>query len=138
MDSEWIAVINQWPWLVLVAIFVLGVPHVVKAIRTLKGFLWDPFVAYMRGASPLKLDGEKINAKILGLEEQIRYLTDQVSELRWRDRMYWSWVLSDQSWHRDVELLALEHGWQLPVHISFDAFYDDWLQKHPAPTPYQS
>lgn len=137
MGSEWITVVNQWPWLVLVGVLVLGVPHAVKAAKALKEFLWDPFVKYLRGASTAQLDGEKINAKIQGLQDQIQYLTDQVAELRYRDRMYWSWVLSDQAWHRDVELLAIESGWRLPVHISFDEFYDDWSQKHPAPKPYQ-
>lgn len=137
MEALVTAVGAQWPWLILVAAVIFGIPHLIKAIKALKAFLWDPFVAYLRGADPFKREREKINAKIGDLESQVKFLIAQVAELRARDRMYWAWVIVDQEWHRRVELMAVERGWDLPPHISFDEFYEEWIKKHPMPSPYQ-
>ena len=137
MGSEWVTVIGtQWPWLILVAAVILGIPYAVKAMKTLKTFLWDPFVRHIRGIDPSEREREEINAKIADLEQQVSFLVEQVGELRYRDRMYWAWVVQDQAWHRDAELLAVERSWNLPPHISFDDFYDEWTKTHPPAKPY--
>ncbi|MCG7607065.1 hypothetical protein [Mycobacterium sp. CnD-18-1] len=137
MGGDWAAVISQWPWLVLLAVFIFGIPHAVKAAKALKTFLWDPFITYLRGIDPLSEEREQVNARIDDLQKQVDFLNEQVGELRYRDRMYWAWVVSDQEYHRRIELMAVEHSWELPVHISFDEFYDEWTRKHPMPKPYQ-
>ena len=138
MGVEWVTIVGaQWPWLILVGAVILGIPHLIKALKALKAFLWDPFVSYLRGADPFQREREQINAKIDDLESQVKFLIAQVAELRARDRMYWAWVIVDQEWHRRVELMAVENGWDLPDHISFDEFYEEWIKKHPMPSPYQ-
>lgn len=143
MSSEWVTVIGtQWPWLILVAAFILGVPYAIKSLRALKDFLWNPFIAYLKRASEaeqqrMEIDAAKVDARIEGLEGQVAFLLEQVGELRYRDRMYWAWVVIDQQWHRDLELLAVEKGWDLPPHITFDEFHDDWAAKHPMPKSFQ-
>ncbi|WP_396909541.1 hypothetical protein [Mycolicibacterium sp.] len=139
MGSEWVTVVGaQWPWLILVAAVILGIPYAIKSAKALRDFLWSPFVAHVRGINPTDRERAEINAKIADLEQQVQFLVEQVAELRYRDRMYWAWVIEDQAYHRDVELMAVEKGWDLPRHRSFDDFYDEWVSKHPAPKSYRT
>ncbi|AEK08888.1 NrdH [Mycobacterium phage SirDuracell] len=137
MTGEWITVVaGQWPWLILVAVFIMLIPQAVKAIETVKGLL-APLFERLTPAAKRKDRRDDINAKVADLEAQVTFLTEQVANLRARDRMYWAWVISDQEWHRKVELEAAERGWELPHHVSFDEFYDEWIIQHPIPRPYQ-
>ncbi len=139
--GDWVTVVDShWPWLIIVGVIVLGIPYVIKSLRALKDFLWAPFIAYLKRAGEvernrLETERQEINSKIADLETQVQHLVEQVAELRYRDRMYWAWVVSDQEWHRRLELMAVEKGWDLPPHISFDDFYDEWNKKHPQPKP---
>lgn len=130
MTQELLHLISErWPWLILVGLAIIGTPHAIKSLKALKGFFWDPFVAHVRGVMPR----EDVEVRIADLEEQVKFLVEQVADLRYRDRMYWAWVLKDQEWHRETELLAVEMGWPLPKHQSFDDFYEHWTEKHPPP-----
>lgn len=76
--------------------------------------------------------------RIADLEKQVQFLNGQAGELRYRDRVYWAWMVSDQVWHREAELLATQRTWTLPRHVSFDDLHDEWTRKHPPPRPYQT
>jgi hypothetical protein len=68
-----------------------------------------------------------VDYQIEDLWRQVRFLEEQLAELRLRDEMYWAWILTDQEWHRHYEFTAAEQGWATIPHVSFMEFRDDWL-----------
>lgn len=143
MDDSWAAVIDKhWPWLIVVAAIVFGIPYTIKALQALKAFLYDPFLGWFKRASlreqrKITEEREKVVEDIADLQRQVLYLSQVVEELRWRDQMTWAWILSDQEWHRRAELEAIEKGYTLPDHVTYEDFRDEWTKTHPMPSPYR-
>lgn len=135
MDDSWAAVIeNHWPWLIPVIVLGAIALYVVKAFPIMQGIgrsfklRFFPSNERSRHAVAVRVDD---------LEKTVLYLQLQIGELRYRDEMTWAWILSDQDWHRKVEFLAVEKGWDLPQHISYMEFREEWIKLHPIPELYK-
>lgn len=118
------------PWLavtlavLLVVVYVLGAKgaqeSISKMVATVTGFL-------TRRDREAKRRNDDVDYQIEDLWRQVRFLEEQLAELRLRDEMYWAWILTDQEWHRHYEFTAAEKGWETLPHVSFMEFRDDWL-----------
>lgn len=80
-----------------------------------------------RRAREVKKRNDDVDYQIEDLWRQVRFLEEQLAELRLRDEMYWAWIITDQEWHRNYEFMAAEQGWKTIPHMSFMEFRDDWL-----------
>lgn len=72
---------------------------------------------------------DDVDYQIADLWRQVKFLEQQLAELRLRDEMYWAWILKDQEWHRQHEFAAAERGWETIPHQSFMEFRDEWVAK---------
>lgn len=70
-----------------------------------------------------------VDYQIADLWRQVNFLEEQLAELRLRDEMYWSWILTDQEWHRTYEFKAAQFGWETIPHTSFMEFRDQWMSQ---------
>jgi len=108
----------------LVLAYVLGVKGAQEAfskvVTAVTGFL-------SKRDREAKKRNADVDYQIEDLWRQVRFLEEQLAELRLRDEMYWAWILTDQEWHRHYEFTAAEHGWATIPHVSFMEFRDDWL-----------
>jgi hypothetical protein len=68
-----------------------------------------------------------VDYQIEDLWRQVRFLEEQLAELRLRDEMYWAWIITDQEWHRNYEFTAAAQGWKTIPHLSFMEFRNDWF-----------
>ena len=76
-----------------------------------------------------KLRNDDVDFQIADLWRQVNFLEEQLAELRLRDEMYWSWILTDQEWHRTYEFKAAQFGWETIPHMSFMEFRDKWMSQ---------
>ncbi len=56
-------------------------------------------------------------------------LNKVVKSLQYRDACYFAYVLKDQDWHQQFDLLAVRHGWEPlpPKHESYLDFRKKWI-----------
>lgn len=135
MDDSWVSVLeHHWPWAIPILVLCIALGYVAKLIPAIQSGA-GRVAAWIKRAS--RREQEKIDARVADLEGQVQYLTEVVEELRARDRLNWAWILSDQEWHRKVELDAAAKGWDIPRHTSYEEFSDGWAKRHPMPKPYQ-
>lgn len=80
----------------------------------------------VRSDDAVRLDGE-----LRDLRRIVAFQGKQLDELRNRDEMYWSWILTDQEWHRREEFRAISEQRVLEPHVSFMTFRDAWIVSHP-------
>jgi len=108
--------------LVLVYAFNAKVAHqnLSKAMTSISGFI-------SKRDRESKRRNADVDYQIEDLWRQVRFLEEQLAELRLRDEMYWAWIITDQEWHRNYEFTAAEKGWETLPHVSFMQFRDDWL-----------
>lgn len=144
MNSDsWAAVIDKhWPWLILVVVLVACVFYGAKAIVTLKGAIYTPVREWLhhfgrREQNRIDAERDRIDAELEDLRRQVSYQGQQLAELRYRDEMTWSWVLSDQEWHRAFEFKAAQEGWKYPQHVSYMEYRESWMKLHPQPVDYK-
>lgn len=136
MESLVTAILTSgWPWLILVIGAAVGLYYVSKALPTLRDTLLIPFAGWLKKIS--RRERDRIDSELADLRRQVDYLTKVVDELRARDHLNWAWIVNDQEWHRRVELEAIDQGWSLPRHVSYDEFREEWAKSHPMPTPYR-
>lgn len=128
MDDGWATVIeHHWPWLIPVVILGFVLAKAVPVMRSIGNWILSLIKRLPQQ------ERERVNAKIGDLEVTVNYLQLQIGELRYRDEMTWAWILSDQEWHRKVEFDAIDKGWELPPHVSYMEFREEWIKQHPSP-----
>lgn len=129
-DETWVSVVERhWPWLIPVVI--VGY-LLIKGGPTIKAFIWNPLIDFVQRLP--QRASERVDAELEDLHRQVEFLTEQIAELRIRDELYWNFILMDQEYHRRLEFAAAEKGWDIPRHVPFMSFRDEWLKRHPTPT----
>lgn len=69
----------------------------------------------------------RIDQELADLRRVVTFQGIQLEELRGRDEMNWSWILTDQEWHRQEEFRAATEGRTLTAHVSFMEYRDIWV-----------
>lgn len=128
---EWIwDYIPHWITLTVIAVTVTAFA-IGKIASSQEGLskLWSRITGWLDAQ-----DGEEaarrksdVDYQIADLWRQVKFLEEQLAELRLRDEMYWAWILTDQEWHRQYEFAAAENGWTTIPHKSFMEFRDEWV-----------
>lgn len=141
MTDPVLAVLAQWPWLLLVIGCVTVLTYGLKGAHLLKTIVWNPLVEFLRRASKREQrrvteERARVDAELDDLRRQVSFLIRQVGELRDRDELNWSWILSDQEYHRQLEFMAIDKGWDIPKHVSYMAHREEWIVRHPIPEAY--
>lgn len=129
-DSFWDAVPH---WLAgAIAVVVFLVYTVTKLAGVHEGVIamWPKVKGWLSVRGRDNADrNASVDYQIADLWRQVKFLEEQLSELRLRDECYWAWILSDQEWHRKYEFKAMELGWETIPHLSFMEFRDMWLTR---------
>jgi hypothetical protein len=126
-DSFWNAVPHWMAGAIAIIVFLVYLATRLTGVHEGITAIWPKIAGLLT-----RRDRERkndVDYQIADLWRQVNFLEEQLAELRLRDEMYWSWILTDQEWHRTYEFKAAQNGWETVPHMSFMEFRDRWMSQ---------
>lgn len=69
-------------------------------------------------------------AEVRDMRRRIEYLDEQVRALRYRDEVYFAFIVDNEMYLRRMELRAITHGCRLEARETFLEFRDRHMREH--------
>ncbi len=131
-EASWIAdIAQQWPafaWLVPVMLIAYYGARFLALINEPAAKAFGGLGKHWRESAEKK---QKAAAGELGLlRDEVRSLSEKISDLQIRDDINWAFVRFDSEWHRRYELRAVAEGFTPFKHMTFLEFRAKWLKEH--------
>jgi hypothetical protein len=126
-DSFWNAVPHWMAGAIAISVFLVYMATRLAGVHEGITAIWPKITGLLTNRDRERKNN--VDYQIADLWRQVNFLEEQLAELRLRDEMYWSWILTDQEWHRTYEFQAAQNGWETVPHMSFMEFRDQWMSQ---------